>query len=112
VADSYTTSRRDLFGGHGEVTVTDCLQGRARPPFTAALQCTLEAGGTVGPHQQAHCPELVYVIDGSGEATVDGVAHPLQPGSLVYLPLGSVLALASHGDAPLRYLIVKAALGA
>ena len=101
--------RRDLFGGRGEVRVTDLLGGLAAPPFSAVLDCELAHGGTVGAHRQQEHPEIVVGQAGEGEAIVDGVVHPLGPGDVVYLPLGSVLALRNRSDAaPLRYLIVKA----
>ena len=100
--------RRDLFGGRGEVSVTDLLAGRAAPPFAAVLDCELAPGGTVGPHRQQEHPEIVVGLSGDGEATVDGRPQPLGPGDVVHLPLGGVLALRNRSeDQPLRYLIVK-----
>jgi quercetin dioxygenase-like cupin family protein len=101
--------RADLFGGSGTVDIYDLLEGRGMPPFAAVLSCELAPSGTVGAHRQEHCPELVIVLEGEGEATVNGRPQPLSPGSVVRLPLGSVLTLANHrDDAPLCYLIVKA----
>jgi len=98
----------DLFGGHGEVQVWNLLP-QAAGPFTAVLSCTLSPGGSVGRHLQEHFPELVIGVEGEGEASIDGQAARLAPGDVVYLPLGSVLALKNRSnDAPLRYLIVKA----
>jgi quercetin dioxygenase-like cupin family protein len=100
--------RNDLFGGHGEVRVWSLLAGRA-PPFTAALSCELEAGGHVGRHVQEHYPEIVIGLEGRGEARVGGQPRPLEPGELVYLPLGEVLEIINlDAEAPLRYLIIKA----
>lgn len=98
----------DLFGGKGEVLVWDLLRDAPAPPFREVLACELAIGASVGAHRQEHYPELVIVNAGSGQATVDGVVCPLSPGSVVYLPLGSVLELKCHGPQPLRYLIVKA----
>ncbi|MEQ1501060.1 MAG: cupin domain-containing protein [Myxococcota bacterium] len=101
--------REALFGGVGAVTVTDLLAGADAPPFAAALGCALDPGGAVGRHRQQEHPELVIGVDGDGEAEVDGVVRPLGPGDLVFLPLGSVLAIRNRSaTAPLRYLIVKA----
>lgn len=108
--DRFTFLRHDLFGGRGEVRVVDLMQGVARPPFTAALDCTLAPGGSVGPHRQEHHPELVICLGGRGIATVNGVETDLDDGVLVHLPLGAVLSLRNLSDAtPLRYLIVKSA---
>jgi quercetin dioxygenase-like cupin family protein len=101
--------RRDLFGGRGVVQVWDLLGGTPAPPFAAALGCELEPEGSVGPHRQQDYPEVVIGLSGQGQATVDGVPQRLGPGDVVYLPLGSTLALENLGDEVLRYLIVKAA---
>ena len=47
--------------------------------------------------------------EGAGAVEVDGVAQRFGVGDVVQLPLGSVLAIESEADGPLRYLIVKAA---
>lgn len=100
--------RRDLFGGRGTVKVYN-LDRSPMPPFAAALWCELEAGGVVGRHRQEHCPEIVLGLEGEGEATVGDRTFPLVAGSVVQLPLGSILALRNRrDDAPLRYLIIKA----
>ena len=100
--------RIDLFGGRGEVRVWSLLR-RAAEPFTAILSCELVPGGSVGEHCQEEFAEIVIGVDGEGEATVDGAAHRLHAGDVVYLPLGSVLSIVNRLDeAPLRYLIVKA----
>jgi quercetin dioxygenase-like cupin family protein len=100
--------RHDLFGGTGAVKVYNLARAPI-PPFTAALWCELDPGGSVGRHRQDHFPEIVIGIEGDGEATVGDQAHPLVPGSVVHLPLGSVLSLRNNdGQAPLRYLIIKA----
>jgi len=100
--------RHDLFGGRGAVKVYN-LDHSPMPPFAAALWCELDPAGVVGRHRQEHCPEVVIGLEGNGEATVDDQTVALQPGSVVQLPLGSVLALRNLDDAaPLRYLIIKA----
>lgn len=101
--------RADLFGGKGAVAVHDLLGARLAPPFAAALGCVLEAGGRVGRHRQQQCPEIVIGLAGQGEIEVDRKVRPFGPGDVVYLPLGSVLALRNLSEeAPLEYLIVKA----
>ena len=100
--------RAALFGGQGDVSVWSLL-GAEAPPFTAVLSCELSPGVSVGAHVQQEFPEIVIGLEGEGEATVDGRPHPLRPGDVAYLPLGSVLAIENRSsDLPLRYLIVKA----
>lgn len=101
--------RSNLFGGEGEVRVHDLLAGEVQGPFTAVLWCSLSPGGSVGAHHQEHHPEVVVGIAGRGEARVDGAVHPMEVGTVVYLPLGASLALRnlSRTEA-FQYLIVKA----
>lgn len=108
--DERMAARREaLFGGRGAVRVWDLLAGKPSAPFTAALWCELDPGGSVGRHVQEHFPEIVVGVEGQGEAQVNGEAHPLGRGDVVHLPLGAVLAIENHSsDAPLRYLIIKA----
>jgi mannose-6-phosphate isomerase-like protein (cupin superfamily) len=121
---------QDLFGGRGKVTVELVLEN-APPHFECVLRCTLAPKGNVGLHEQEHCDEVVIVLDGRGQAIVDGpqwppgAPHPsdnmgmalrrdrvttaLKPGVVVPVPLGSRLALINTSKkSPLRYLIVKA----
>jgi quercetin dioxygenase-like cupin family protein len=98
----------DLFGGRGQVRVWNLLD-RAAEPFTAVLSCELDPNGAVGPHQQLEFPEVVIGVGGAGEATVDGQRFPMGAGTVVHLPLGSVLAITNtSATEPLRYLIIKA----
>lgn len=100
--------RRDLFGGVGEVRVWSLLRAAA-PPFTAVLRCELDPGGRVGRHKQQEFPEIVVGLGGAGEATIGGVRHPLQPGDVVYLPLGEVMELRNLSDeVAFEYMIIKA----
>jgi quercetin dioxygenase-like cupin family protein len=101
--------RRDLFGGHGEVQVRTLAVPPGLPaPFTAALACVLEASGHVGSHRQDHDDEVVLVVEGQGEATVNGQVMPLSPGAVVPVPLGAVLSIRAGPHQPLQYLIIKA----
>jgi len=101
--------RRDLFGGHGAVTVRTLGVGPSLPPpFTAALACELEPGGHVGKHRQAHDEEIIIILGGSGTGHVSGQAVALMPGVTLPLPLGASLELRASEDQALKYLIVKA----
>jgi quercetin dioxygenase-like cupin family protein len=101
-------AREALFGGEGTVRVWDLLSRRTAPPFTAVLGCELTPGGSVGRHQQQHCPEIVVGLGGEGRARVNGVEQPLLTGDVVYLPLGAILEIVNPSTEPLRYLIIKA----
>ena len=98
-----------LFGGSGTVDVWNLKSGPT-PPFSAVLWCQLEPNGRVGHHRQADHPEILIGVSGTGSIEVNREALPNDfcKGSLVYLPVGAVLAIENKSDRPLEYLIVKA----
>ena len=101
--------QQDLFGGQGEVRIWDLFGTTHLPPFEAVLACELDPGGSVGAHRQATADELLLIIEGQGTAGVDGEQRHLESGSLVALPLGSLMTLKNLDDErALRYLIIKA----
>lgn len=111
LSDGACDRREALFGGAGAVRVWELLPDEATDPFAAALACELDPAGSVGVHVQTDAAEIVVCLEGHGTATVDGAARALRPGAVVYLPLGGRLALRNDArDAPLRYLIIKAAV--
>lgn len=98
----------DLFGGTGEVRIADLLSQSHLTGFAAILDCTLAVGGRVGTHVQQDHAEAVVFTAGQGMVEVDGVPRAVAAGDVVSLPLGATLALSNAGDAPLRYVILKA----
>ena len=101
--------QRALFGGQGEVRIWDLLGTTHLPPFEAVLACELDPGGSVGAHRQATADELLLVIEGRATAGVDGEQRHLEAGSIVALPLGSLMTLQNTDEeSSLRYLIIKA----
>lgn len=103
--------RADLFGGRGEVRVSDLLGDASAPPFSAVLRCELAGGGSVGAHRQQRDPEIVVGLGGVGRAFVDDVAHALAEGDVVFVPHGRLLRIENLAETPLRYLIIKATTG-
>ncbi|MFO0628062.1 MAG: cupin domain-containing protein [Polyangiales bacterium] len=108
LAPEHGDRREALFGGSGAVRVWELLPDAPTGPFVAALACALDVGGSVGAHVQAREDEIVVCLEGLGAVTVAGVASAFAPGVAVYVPVGTTLSLRNEGDAPLRYLIVKA----
>ena len=104
-------ARSALFGGQGTVTVWDLLGATEAKPFSAALGCELEPGGSVGIHVQQRDPEILIGLGGRGEAEVGGVVKPLNRGDLVYLAAGQPLSIQNLSKIEaLEYLIIKARL--
>lgn len=42
-----------------------------------------------GPQGDGRCDEVLYVLDGSGSATIDGAHHELRPGTAVFVAAGT-----------------------
>ena len=101
-------SRRDLFHGKGEVKIWNMLSPNTLDPFKTVLWCELEPKGKVGRHVQQHYPEVLICLSGEGRVTLGLVEHIFITGVCLTLPLGEVLQIVNHDDAPLSYLIVKA----
>jgi quercetin dioxygenase-like cupin family protein len=56
----------------------------AQNDFSVGTQ-TVAPGCFIREHTHAHNEEIIYVVEGNGVARIDGVEHPLQKGSAVYI---------------------------
>lgn len=100
---------QNLFGGVGEVVVQDLLPQGGPAPFRHVLLCRLSPLGRVGSHSQERDSELIVVLEGQGEAEINGARQPLRQGTVLGLALGSSLALHNtSAQQSLQYLIIKA----
>ncbi len=61
-----------------------------------------------GSHIREHChdvhEELLFFFEGTGTALVDGVAHPLKPGTMVYLGPLAKHKIINDGEADLKMM--------
>ena len=89
--------------------LVEALPGALCAPFTTALLCELAPAGCVGAHVQQADSEIVIGLEGEAVLYVDERPHPVVPGVVVPLPLGSRLAIDNASiERPFRYLIIKA----
>lgn len=63
----------------------------------------LEPGAQIGEHVNNEVEVVLAVLEGSGQVTVNGLATPLWPSTLAYLPRG-VRRTIRAGPEPLVYL--------
>jgi len=56
----------------------------ARSDFSLGTQ-TVAPGCFIREHTHAHNEEIIFVVEGRGVARIDGVDHPLETGSAVYV---------------------------
>lgn len=67
----------------------------------------------VKPHQRKHKAhshendEIIYILEGIAEITIDGVTKTVGPNTSVYFPKKSLHGLSNAGDSYLRYLVIK-----
>ncbi len=71
---------------------------------TNAQHCTMcviqvQPGQTVRPaHSHPNGEEVIYIVQGSGRVMIDGVVGPVNEGSAVLFPQGSIHMLQNSGD--------------
>ena len=70
-----------------------------------------EPGGEGRRHSHERQDELYFVHAGTPVIEIDGVVHPLRPGSVAHVPAGSVRQLRNPGDEPAVFVIVGASGG-
>jgi mannose-6-phosphate isomerase-like protein (cupin superfamily) len=85
----------------------DVLGGTDR---SQAATMTLAPGQSTGGPGNAHAEsdQWLYVVSGTGTATVEGESHDLQPGTLVLIEAGETHEITGEGDAPLETINVYA----
>lgn len=51
-------------------------------------------------------PHINYVIEGQGELMIDGVLHPLKPGSYAYVPGNTLHQFRNVGEKTLKFICI------
>jgi quercetin dioxygenase-like cupin family protein len=87
---------RDLFAGNPEDGANTTLG-------IATLRC----GETLEPHRHSE-PETYYTLAGRGIVTIDGVPHPVAPGTAIYIPGDAEHGIRNDYDEELQILYVFA----
>jgi quercetin dioxygenase-like cupin family protein len=76
------------------------------PRFDAGIQ-EVSPGCEVRLHAHGANEELILVLDGEGEAVVDGARHPMRPGTVLHLVAGSPHQfINADAKRPLRFYFV------
>ena len=97
-----------LFGGAGRFQRFAHYGEQEAPPFTVIAETEMAPGSYAGLHTQPDQQELLYLLEGTGRFSIDGVQQDVGPGDAILARAGAEFALANTGKAPLRYLVVKA----
>lgn len=85
----------------------DVLGGTDR---SQAATMTLAPGQSTGGPENAHdaSDQWLYVVSGTGTATVEGESYELRDGTLVLIEAGETHEITGDGDAPLETINVYA----
>lgn len=51
--------------------------------------------------------QLMYIIEGKGEQTINGVNYKVEPGMIFYIEPGSVHESRTYGDSPIKKLLIS-----
>jgi uncharacterized cupin superfamily protein len=70
-----------------------------------------EPGGEGRRHSHEQQDELYFVHAGTPEIEIEGIVHPLRPGSIAHVPASRVRQLRNPGAEPAVFLIVGASGG-
>lgn len=54
------------------------------------VEQTFNTGGTTGLHLHEQGDELFYVVSGRGTATLGHVEKPIEPGDVIFVPVGAI----------------------
>ncbi|MFB6192352.1 MAG: cupin domain-containing protein [Haloarculaceae archaeon] len=75
-----------------------------------AATMTLDPGQSTGGSTNAHAAsdQWLYVVSGTGRATIEGETHDLRPGALVLIEPGETHEITNTGSEPLATINVYA----
>lgn len=77
-----------ILGGQGEVALV-LEKGALGTDAFSQSKLTLQPGATVPLHNHPGSVELIYVVSGKSEVTIDGTSKALGPGEAIAIPAGA-----------------------
>mgnify|MGYP001489640569 CR=1 FL=1 len=97
-------------GGTGEVRYRRALQPSVfSTPWSYVDHLVVPPSASVGNAAKPGMSEVLYVISGAGEVTVDGEVAAVVPGDAVPVDVGQARAIRSTGDGQLELMIIGVA---
>ncbi|MBN8956379.1 MAG: cupin domain-containing protein [Rhizobiales bacterium] len=88
--------------------VRNIFNGRdlgARSNFSIGTQ-TVAPNSFIREHTHADHEEIIYVVEGKGVARVDGVDHPLEVGSCVFIGVNRKHHFLNPNDEPMTFVVL------
>ncbi|MEU8080912.1 cupin domain-containing protein [Catellatospora citrea] len=109
VAD--VSSPAAVYGVHGAAGLTywSCLTRRAGldGDWEAIEWASVPPGGISGEHLHSRTEEIYFILSGTADFVLDGVAHRVTAGHLGLTAVGSRHALHNAGDEPVNWLVIE-----
>ncbi|GGP64505.1 cupin domain-containing protein [Streptomyces melanogenes] len=109
VAD--TSGPADIYGVHGTAGLTHWKALASGLDLAAGWEAvewaSVPPGGVSGEHRHTRTEEIYFVLRGSGEIVLDGVASPIREGSMVLTGVGTVHGLRNTGATDLDWLVIE-----
>ena len=76
-------------------------------PTHKVKRLTVEPGQRLSYQRHARRAEHWFVVSGEGVVTLDGLEHPVAPGTAIDIPVGAAHRVASTGTEPLVFVEVQ-----
>ena len=73
--------------------------------YMAAVQ-VIEEGGVLRDHGHRKQDEFLFIFEGHGTVFIDGVAHPVEPGSLVFVGRYRNHGFVNEGKGPMKIFFI------
>lgn len=100
--------KEDMFGGRGRFRAWPFRSVQRHAPFGATILCELAAKAHVGEVLVDDCSEIICVISGCAQVTLNGESHLVEAGQSIDIQRNARLALANQSPTePLHYLLQK-----
>jgi mannose-6-phosphate isomerase-like protein (cupin superfamily) len=69
---------------------------------------TIPPGEEIGEETHEHGDQMLFFVDGRGDAVLEGETTPVEAGHLVFVPAGTLHNFVNSGDEPLRIVTAYA----
>ena len=95
--------KTNIRGGSGPAQSADYLGKGEMDGVLAAGRTVLESGSSIGEHVHPNTEELYLILEGEGQAVLDGESFPVGPGDLYVCKAGHSHGLSNTSEAPLAF---------
>ena len=95
--------KSDIRGGSGPARCADYLVKGDMDGVLSAGRTVLAPGSSIGEHTHPATEELYLILEGQGQAVLDGERFPVGPGDLYVCKAGHSHGLFNEGKGPLVF---------